>query len=119
MAIVIRDAPVPFFIRPITRGIAGKLTSQFLVPEFNLQYRFLENQLATSPNGGEYLCGTSLTAADIMMIFPLQAGRTRSGMSEEEFPRVFAYVDKLEQREAYKRAIAKIEAVEGSFKMTL
>jgi glutathione S-transferase len=115
----IKDGPVLFFIKPITNAIVGKVTSIFLAPNFKTHYAFLEDQLKTAPDGGEFLCGNSLTAADIMMSFPLEAGQTRSGMSETDCPLVWAYVDRLHQREAYKRSVQKISEVEGSFKTNL
>lgn len=58
----IKDAPVPFFIKPITRGIAGRVDALFLTENFKTHFSFLESQLASSPDGGEYLCGAELTA---------------------------------------------------------
>lgn len=68
----IKKGLVPFLIRPITHAIAGKITSLFLAPNFKTHYTFLEDQLKTSPDGGEFLCGKDLTAADILMSFPLR-----------------------------------------------
>lgn len=115
----IKNSPVPFFIRPITNAIAAKITSLFLKPNFDTHYRFLEDQLATSPDGGEYLCGKELTGADFLMSFPLKAGQSRSGMTKEEYPKLWAYIDRMHEREAYKRAVRKIEEIEGSFKTNL
>lgn len=84
-----------------------------------MHYQFLEDQLATTPDGGEYLCGTEITGADILMSFALEAGNSRSGVNQEDYPKVFAYVEKLHQREAYKKATEKIIEVEGQFKTTL
>lgn len=97
--------------------MADRVTSMFLRPNFETHYKFVESQLETSP--GEYLCGSELTAADILMSFPLEAGRSRSGLSEEQCPRIWKYVNTLRQREAYKRAVQKIEEIEGSFKTHL
>ncbi len=110
---------MPFFIKPITNGVANKIISTFLQPQFETHYKFLESQLATSPDGGDFLCGKDLTAADVLMSFPLEAGESRSGMKKEQFPKIWAYVDRLHAREAYKRSVNKIEAVEGSFKTNL
>lgn len=115
----IRNSSVPFFIKPITNGVADRVTSLFLRPNFKTHYKFLESQLETSPDSGDYLCGNTLTAADILMSFPLEAGRSRSGLSEEDCPRVWKYVKALQAREAYKRAVQKIEETEGSFKTHL
>lgn len=79
----------------------------------------MESQLQTSPNSGEYLCGPDFTAADILMSFPLEAGKSRSGLTETQCPLLWKYVSKLQEREAYKRAVKKIEEIEGSFKTHL
>ena len=115
----IKNAPVPFFIRPLTNSIATRIETSYLKSEFELHYRFLEDQLASSPDGGDYLCGKEITGADILMSFPIEAGNSRSRIKQEQFPKVFAYVERLYQREAYKRATEKIIEVEGRFKMTL
>lgn len=117
--IEIRSSPVPFFIRPITNGVAGRIEFMFLNPNFKTHLDFLEGQLASSPHDGEYLCGRELTGADIMLSFPLEAAKGRAGLTEEKYPRLWAYVDKLEAREAYKRAVQKIADVEGSYKAPL
>ncbi|ERF73535.1 hypothetical protein EPUS_07740 [Endocarpon pusillum Z07020] len=114
----IKNAPVPFFIRPITNSIANRIETAFLEKEFELHYQFLEDQLANSPDGGEYLCGNEITGADILTSFPVEMGNHRSDIKQEQFPKVFAYVERLYQREAYKRATEKIIQVEGRFKMT-
>jgi glutathione S-transferase len=119
MYVDIKNAPVPFFIKPITNSVASRIQTSFLNDQFKLHYQFLEDQLATSPDGGEFLCGKDLTAADILMSFPLEAGNSRSGVQREEYPRVFAYVEKLHEREGYKRATDKIIEVEGRFKTSL
>lgn len=115
----IKNAPVPFFIRPITSNIASRIQTSYLDGQFELHYQFIEAQLETSPDGGEFLCGKELSGADILMGFPLEAGNSRSSIKRESFPRVFAYVEKLHEREAYKRAKDKIIEVEGRFKMSL
>lgn len=110
---------MPFFIRPVTNGVSNRLSSFFLEPNFKTHYTFLEEQLKTAPKGGGYLCGDQITAADILMSFPLEAGKSRSGMSKEQCPLVVDYINRLHQREAYKRSVKKIEDVEGSFKSNL
>ncbi|KIW84955.1 hypothetical protein Z517_00343 [Fonsecaea pedrosoi CBS 271.37] len=115
----IRNAPVPFFIKPITNSVAGKIESSFLRRNMKNHYDFLEAQLATSPDAGDYLCGKDITAADIMLSFPLEAGQTRSGFAESQYPRIWGYIERLHERDAYKRAVAKIVAIEGEFKTTL
>ena len=115
----IKNAPVPFFIKPITNAVVGRVTSLFLAPNFKTHYTFLEDQLKTSPGGGQFLCGTDLTAADILMSFPLEAGESRSGMAKTDCPLLWAYVDRLHGREAYKRSVQKIAELDGSLKTNL
>lgn len=115
----IKDAPVPFFIRPITNNIASRIQTSFLHDQFKLHYQFIEDQLASSPDGGQFLCGRELSGADILMSFPLEAGTARSGLKQESFPKVFAYVSSLYERPAYKRARERIIEVEGQFKTSL
>jgi glutathione S-transferase len=109
----IKAAPVPFFIRPITSGVAGKIQSGFLEPNFSTHFTFLEGQLKTS--GGNYLCGPNLTGADILLSFPLIAGGSKTGLTEEKYPALHAYVERLENEPGYKKAVEKIIEIEGSF----
>ncbi|KAJ9616586.1 bifunctional glutathione transferase/peroxidase [Cladophialophora chaetospira] len=115
----IKNAAVPFFIKPVTNSVASKIESSFLQRNFRSHYDFLEGQLATSPDDGQYLCGPDLTAADIMLSFPLEAGKTRSGFTQNQYPKIWAYVERQHERDAYKRAVAKIVEIEGEFKTTL
>lgn len=71
-------------------------------PNVKKHLAFLEKQLETS--GGDFLTGPHLTAADILMSYPLLAGKTgfdgmgkfAKGTAKESFPKVYAC--KLEAR---------------------
>ena len=99
--------------------VAGKIYSGFLQRNFDTHFAFLESQIQSSPGGGQYLCGTELTGADILMVFPLEAAKGRGFITAEKYPGLVAYVDRLSEREAYKTAVAKIVEVEGSYKSSL
>ncbi|MCJ1379779.1 hypothetical protein MMC17_002882 [Xylographa soralifera] len=105
----------PFLIRPISNAIVNNIDSLYLTPNFKSNWDFLESQLATSPNEGKYLCGKSLTGADILMSFPLGAARGRAGVTKEKYPLLWGYVERLEAGESYKRAVQKIIDIEGSY----
>jgi len=107
----IKESAVPFFIKPITRGVATKVEDLFLNKNFVTHWSFLESQLVTSPDGGEYLCGKELTAADIMMSYPLTSRKEK--IDRAQYPKLVAYIDKLEGSEAYEAAAKKIEEVTG------
>ncbi|KAF2673617.1 glutathione S-transferase [Microthyrium microscopicum] len=109
----IRGPSVPFFIRPITGAVASGVDSAFLKPSFANHLNFIEEQLATSPQNGKFLAGPELSGADIMMIFPLEVAPGRSGLTKEKYPKILEYVDMIHNREAYKRAIKKVEDATG------
>ena len=75
--------------------------------------------MASSPNNGEYLCGSKLTGADILMSFPLGAAKGRSTFSKEKHTKLWAYVDRIEALEGYKKAVQKIVDIEGSYDPSL
>lgn len=103
----------PFLIRPITRGIADRMDSMFFGPEYAAHFGFLESQLATSPDNGQYLCGKDLTSADILMTFPLGAAKQGGYITEEKYPKLWAYILLLENNPVHKQSIEKIEKLTG------
>jgi glutathione S-transferase len=68
-----------------------------------LAYRLSENRLGKVP----YFAGSEFTAADIMMVFPLTTMRSYSGESLGELPHLRAYLKRIGQRPAYRRAMNK------------
>lgn len=105
---------MPFFIKPITKTIGSRIESAFLNRNFETHFEFLEKQLATSPDQGEFFCGKELTGADVMLIFPLQSAMDRvAGLTREKRPKIAAWIDRIEGCDAYKRAIKKVEDATG------
>ncbi len=95
----IRTAPLPFFVKPIAKGIVGKVQATFFGPELTKHSAFLEAEVAK----GDYLAG-DFSAADIQMSYPLEALATRGGT---ETPNIDAYLARLHARPAYQRALEK------------
>lgn len=112
-------------MRPITSIAANRILSQFVFPNALKHLRLIESYLETS--GGRYLCGDALTAADILMSFPLIAakdrwdemGRFEGGSWAKQFPRVAAYVALLEAEEGYRKSVERIEKIDGKFTPSL
>lgn len=110
---------MPFLIRPISSAIANRIFASFIFPNVKKHLAFLDQQLSTS--GGDYLCGKDLTAADILMSFPLIAGKGRfAGMGKWEggspqaaFPGIWEYIERLEKSEGYIASVKKMEELEG------
>ena len=120
LLIEIRNAPVPFFIKPITRSIAARVDASYLSENIKTQFGFLEQQLTNSPQNGDFFAGPTFTGADAMMIFPLEASVTRVGVTKEKYPRIRAYIERIQARPAYQQAIKRIEEVTGEkFKSVL
>jgi glutathione S-transferase len=96
----IEGAPVPFFVRPVTRKIARQLETAFIEPQLKTHFDFVEAELGKH----EWFAGEAFSAADVQMSFPLEAAVGRAGMGEGR-PRIRAFVDKVRARPAYQRAL--------------
>ncbi|KAK2814693.1 hypothetical protein FQN49_008103 [Arthroderma sp. PD_2] len=110
----IRDSPVPFFLKPITRGVADKVEDSYLKRNIKLHIDFLEDQMKTSPGGGRYLCGDELSGADILMGFMMEIATLGKAATEQSHPALHKYMTQLKEREAYKKAVNVIVELEGS-----
>jgi glutathione S-transferase len=64
---------------------------------------YLEAEIAESP----FFVGTDLTGADIAMSFPLEAAAARGGLDAASYPKLFALLQKLQARPAYRRALER------------
>lgn len=98
--------------------MASQVEQQFVDPNLERTFDFLEEQLKSAPGGGPFFCGTKVTAADIMMSFPLIACNTRMPL-KDKYPHLANYVIELERQDGYKRAVEKIEKVDGKFEASL
>ncbi|KAL1592374.1 hypothetical protein SLS60_011453 [Paraconiothyrium brasiliense] len=108
----IRSAPVPFFLKFITKNIADMVDNKFTNAELKLHLDYLEALLAESPND-DFLCGPNLTGADFMMIFVLEAVVLFKTINETSYPKLYSYVRRIQNRDAYKRAGDKVSEASG------
>jgi glutathione S-transferase len=97
----LQSAPMPFFARPIARGIAGKVQAAFIAPNLSRLLAFMEAELAARP----WFSGADFTAADIQMSYPLQAAAARGGLGAQQ-PKLQDWLRRIEARPAYQRALA-------------
>ena len=95
-------AKMPFFARPIVRGIAEKARRTFIGPQITLHLDFMESELATRP----WFAGNDFSAADIQMSFPLEAASMRAGLDRSR-PKLWDFLQRIHARPAYKRALEK------------
>jgi len=98
----IETAPMPFFVRPIARAIAGRAKAGFILPNVERSLDYLESELGRH----EWFAGTQFTAADIQMSYPVEAARARGGLDAKR-PRLMRYLERIHARPAYQRAIEK------------
>src|ERR1043166_6993988 len=92
----IENGPMPFFARPIARGIARKVKGGFIDPNLERIVAHIETELAHS----DWFAGDLFTAADIQMSFPVEAAAARVGAR----PAMLRFLDRIHARPAYKRA---------------
>ncbi len=76
------------------RKPVAKMTTDLLV--------WLETELADR----NYFAGDALTAADIMMSFPLEACQSRAGL-DEHYPNLMAFLERIHARPQYQTALEK------------
>lgn len=80
----------------------GKVAQKRIQPMIDTHLDHVEAHLASRP----WFAGDTMTAADIMMSFPLEAARSRGGLDQSR-PATIAWLDKVHARPAYQTALAK------------
>jgi glutathione S-transferase len=98
----VKSAPMPFFARPIAKAIADKVLGGFVMPNIARQLDFMESELAQR----EWFAGRSFSAADVVMSFPVEAAATRGGLGTNR-PKLAAYLERIQARPAYQRALER------------
>lgn len=98
----IETAPMPFFVKPIARGIVAKVQGGYLGPNVKRNLDFMETTLAASP----WFCGDAMTAADIQMSFAIEAAAVRTNL-QEDYPALAGYLKKIHALPAYQAALQK------------
>ncbi len=91
----------PRLMRPIVKRVSGAAEEGFIDPRIAEHLVWWNKALADTG----YFVGDSLSAADIMMSFPLEAAATRADMSGA--PNVLDFLDRIHARPAYQTALEK------------
>ncbi len=82
--------------------LMGKPAIKRIQPMIDIHLDYVESELAQRP----WFAGPEMTAADVMMSFPLEAARSRAGLDGSR-PATIAWLDKVHARPAYQAALAK------------
>ena len=96
----VRSAPVPFFVKPIVKGIAAKVTDSFIAPNLQRQLAFMEAEIARQA----WFAGAEFSAADIQMSYPVEAAAARAGLGPQ-YPALSGWLARIHARPAYQRAL--------------
>ena len=96
----VENAKMPFFAKPIARGIARKVKSGFVDPNLKRIVGYMEAELG----GSDWFAGAAFTAADIQMSFPVEAAMARAGGDR---PNLARFLERIRARPAYRRAVEK------------
>lgn len=80
----------------------GKAAQKRIQPMIDVHLDYVEAELKQRP----WFAGDQLTAADVMMSFPLEAARARGGLDASR-PATIAWLDTVHARPAYRTALEK------------
>jgi glutathione S-transferase len=98
----IDEAPMPFLLRPVAKGITQKVRDAYLDANVTRNLEFMDATLRAS----RWFCGDVFSAADVQMSFALEAAEVRSNLTDE-YPHLAAFLETIRARPAYKRALDK------------
>jgi glutathione S-transferase len=98
----IKVTKMPFFAKPIARGISNKVLDAMVEPNLKRQLDFMEAELGRS----EWFAGNEFSAADIQMSFPVEASAQRAGLDASR-PKLMAFLKRIHARPAYKAALER------------
>jgi len=90
----------PILVRPLVSMISNGALSSFIAPRLKQNFGFLESQLKAAPSN--YFLGGRLTAADILLSFPIDACPDL-----DNYPTLKAWLAKIKARPAYRAAEEK------------
>ncbi len=98
----IESASMPFFAKPIAKGIVKKVREGYLGQNTIRNLDFMESVLSES----EWFCGPAMTAADIQMSFVLEAAEVRTDLAMD-YPYLSAFLDRIRALPNYQTALSK------------
>jgi glutathione S-transferase len=93
---------MPFFVKPVARQLCKQVLAKLIDPNVNTAMEFMEVHLAKHT----WFAGDHITLADFQMSFAVEAVLSRT-QGTKKHPHLMAYQQRLNERPAYQRAIAK------------
>ena len=98
----VESSPMPFFARPIARGIAQKVKKTYILPQIAQHLAYLEAELARA----NWFAGPEFSGADIQISFVLEAAASRGGLGDK-YPKLMDFLNRIHARPAYQRALER------------
>ena len=98
----VESAPMPFFVKPVAKGISAKVKSSFIEPQLKQHLDYLEGELGES----DWFAGDAFSGADIQLSFVLEAAAARGGLDASR-PRLMDFLQRIHARPAYRRALER------------
>lgn len=120
----LRGPNIPFFIRPLTRMVSNQVLGLLVTPTLQKHFGMLNSFVENAPYlaGGEHV-----TAADTTLAYVIVALKTvgnvddmaqwEKGTFPETYPKLWEYMDRIQQDPAWQRSVDKIKEIEGNFKI--
>lgn len=93
LLVTLVSARIPLFGRTVLKRIGAM---------YQVHLDYVEAELASR----QWFAGDEISAADVMMSFPLEAARARAGLDASR-PATIAWLDRIHARPAYQAALAK------------
>ena len=94
--------PMPFFVRPVARALSAGVQEKLIQPNVQAALAFMENHFAQH----RWFAGEHLSLADFQMSFAVEAALAR-GAAASAWPHLQAYLQRIQARPAYQRALEK------------
>lgn len=83
--------------------ILGRFAQKRFQPMIDVHLDWLERELSQRA----WFAGSEMTAADIMMSFPLEAARARAGVTSQTHPTIAGFLSRIHARPAYQAALER------------
>lgn len=98
----VESAKMPFFAKPIAKGIAHQARQHFIDPQLKLHLDHLEGELGAD----DWFAGNAFSGADVQLSFPIEAAAARGGLGANR-PRLAVWLERIHARPAYLRALER------------
>lgn len=98
----VTSVPMPFFIKPAAKLLVKGVNEGYLGKQIVSMFNYIEEELQDK----KWLLGDKLSAADLIMSFPLEAS-IEAKLTATDYPNIKNYVARFKDLKKYKIAIDK------------